>query len=156
MKTPSDFIYRKEFEDLNKKFKMIATITVDQFPQWKGERGRIQDFLKKEALKKGIDRSKEYKDKMNQLKEGAMADKFRKEVKPYVIPLDELGLGEEGRIVFITPKSHQRLDRLGNLGIVPGSVLRMHQKNPSHVLQLGETTIALDRDIVKDIYVKKV
>ena len=32
----------------------------------------------------------------------------------------------------------------------------MHQRNPSHVLQIGETTIALDRDIVKDIYVKKV
>ena len=87
---------------------------------------------------------------------GECCVKFRKEVKPYVIPLEELGLGEEGRIVFITPKSHQRLDRLGNLGIVPGSILRMHQKNPSHVLQIGETTIALDKDIVKDIYVKKV
>jgi len=39
-----------------------------------------QDFLKKEALKKGIDKSKEYKDRLNQIKEGAMADKFRKEV----------------------------------------------------------------------------
>jgi len=33
--------------------------------------------------------------------------------------------------------------------------VRMHQKNPSHVLQIGETTLALDKDIVKDIYVKK-
>jgi DtxR family Mn-dependent transcriptional regulator len=73
-----------------------------------------------------------------------------------LIPLDELGLSEEGRIVFIAPKSHQRLDRLSNLGIVPGSIVRMHQKNPSHVLQIGETTLALDRDIVKDIYVKRV
>ncbi|MDP3024415.1 MAG: peptidylprolyl isomerase [candidate division Zixibacteria bacterium] len=39
-----------------------------------------QEFLKKEALKKGIDKSKEYKDRLNQIKEGAMADKFRKEV----------------------------------------------------------------------------
>jgi DtxR family Mn-dependent transcriptional regulator len=65
-------------------------------------------------------------------------------------------LGEEGRIVFIAPKSHQRLDRLSILGIVPGSILRMHQKNPSYVLQIGETTLALDRDIVKNIYVKRV
>ena len=86
---------------------------------------------------------------------GECCAKFRKEMKPLVIPLDELGLGEEGRIVFITPKSHQRLDRLSNLGIVPGSIVRMHQRNPSHVLQIGETTIALDKDIVKDIYVKK-
>ena len=86
---------------------------------------------------------------------GECCAKFKKEMKPLVIPLDELGLGEEGRIVFIAPKSHQRLDRLSTLGIVPGSIVRMHQKNPSHVLQIGETTLALDKDIVKDIYVKK-
>jgi DtxR family Mn-dependent transcriptional regulator len=87
---------------------------------------------------------------------GECCTKFKKEMKPLVIPLEELGLGEEGRIVFIAPKSHQRLDRLSSLGIVPGSIVRMHQKNPSHVLQIGETTLAVDRDIVKDIYVKKV
>ncbi len=87
---------------------------------------------------------------------GECCARFKKEMKPLVIPLEELGLGEEGRIVFIAPKSHQRLDRLSTLGIVPGSVLRMHQKNPSYVLQIGETTLALDRDIVKNIYVKKV
>ena len=87
---------------------------------------------------------------------GECCAKFKKEMKPLVIPLDDLGLGEEGRIVFIAPKSHQRLDRLSTLGIVPGSIVRMHQKNPSYVLQIGETSLALDRDIVKDIYVKKV
>ncbi len=87
---------------------------------------------------------------------GECCFKFRKEIKPFVIPLEELGLGEEGRIVFIAPKSHQRLDRLSTLGIVPGSNVRMHQKNPSHVLQIGETMLALDKEIVRDIYVKRV
>jgi len=86
---------------------------------------------------------------------GECCAKFRKEMKPLVTPLEELGLGEEGRIVFIVPKSHERLDRLSTLGVVPGSIVRMHQKKPSHVLQIGETTLALDKDIVKDIYVKK-
>jgi DtxR family Mn-dependent transcriptional regulator len=87
---------------------------------------------------------------------GECCDKFKKEMTPLVIPLEELGLGEEGRIVFIAPRSHQRLDRLSTLGIVPGSILRMHQKNPSYVLQIGETTLALDSEVVRDIYVKKV
>jgi DtxR family transcriptional regulator, Mn-dependent transcriptional regulator len=86
---------------------------------------------------------------------GECCAKFKKEMRPLVIPLEELGLSEEGRIVFIAPRSHGRLDRLSTLGIVPGSIVRMHQKNPSYVLQIGETTLALDRDIVKDIYVKK-
>jgi len=47
-KIPSDFIYSKELEGIdNPKFKMIATLTVDEFPNWKGERGRIQTFLEK-------------------------------------------------------------------------------------------------------------
>ncbi len=56
MKTPSDFIYRKELEELkvNKNFKMVVTITLDQFPQWDGERGRVQNFLQK-YFKKGYD-----------------------------------------------------------------------------------------------------
>jgi DtxR family Mn-dependent transcriptional regulator len=77
-------------------------------------------------------------------------------MKPLVIPLEDLGLGDQGRIVFIAPKSHQRLDRLSVMGMIPGSIVRMHQKNPSFVLEIGETTLALDRDIAKDIYVKKV
>ncbi len=87
---------------------------------------------------------------------GECCAKFKKEMKPLVTSLEELGLGEKGRIVFIAPKSHQRLDRLSTLGIVPGSILRMHQKNPSYVVQMGETTLALDRDIVRNIYVKRV
>ncbi len=51
MKTPADFIYRKELEGL-KGLKMVATITVDHFPQWHGERGRVQSFLQK-YFKKG-------------------------------------------------------------------------------------------------------
>lgn len=87
---------------------------------------------------------------------GKCCTKFKKEMSPLVIPLEELTLGDQGRIVFIAPKSHPRLDRLSVLGIIPGSIVRMHQKNPSYVLAIGETTLALDRDIVKDIYVKRV
>ncbi len=87
---------------------------------------------------------------------GDCCTRFKKEMKPLVIPLEELGLGEKGRIVFIAPKSHQRLDRLSALGIVPGSILRMHQKNPSFVVEIGETTLALDVEVVRDIYVKRV
>jgi len=32
----------------------------------------------------------------------------------------------------------------------------MHQKNPSYVLQIGEATLALDKEIAKDICVRRV
>lgn len=87
---------------------------------------------------------------------GKCCEKFHKEMKPLVTPLNELNPGEEGRIVFIAPKNHTRLDRLSTMGIIPGSIVRLHQKRPSYVLEIGETTLALDGEIVKEIYVKKV
>lgn len=81
---------------------------------------------------------------------------FRQEMKPLVAPLADLMPGEQGKIVFITPGSHSRLDRLSAMGVVPGSIVKLHQKKPSYVLQLGETMIAVDKDITKEIFVKKV
>ena len=81
---------------------------------------------------------------------------FRQEMKPLVAPLADLAPGEQAKIVFITPGSHSRLDRLSAMGVVPGSVVKLHQKKPSYVIQLGETMIAVDKDITKEIFVKKV
>ena len=81
---------------------------------------------------------------------------FRQEMKPLVAPLADLVPGEQAKIVFITPGSHSRLDRLSAMGVVPGSVVKLHQKRPSYVIQLGETMIAVDKDITKEIFVKKV
>jgi DtxR family Mn-dependent transcriptional regulator len=86
---------------------------------------------------------------------GPCCARFKREVEPLVRPLSDLKLGEEGRIVFITPRSRNRLERLSSLGFIPGSVVRLDQKRPSFVLEIGETTLALDEDIARDVYVKK-
>lgn len=86
---------------------------------------------------------------------GDCCDRIRTEIQPLVTRLSDAGLGEGVRIVFITPKSRKRLEKLSTLGIVPGSRLRLLQRNPSYVLQIGETTIAVDSDITNEIYVKR-
>jgi len=87
---------------------------------------------------------------------GPCCARFKREMEPLVRPLTDLKLGEEGRVVFITPRSRGRLERLGSLGLIPGSVVKLAQKRPSFVLEIGETTLALDDDFVREIYVKKV
>ncbi len=87
---------------------------------------------------------------------GSCCARFKKDVEPLVRPLPELKLGEEGRIVFITPKSKGRLERLSSLGLIPGSRVRLAQKRPSYVVDVGETTLAVDEEIAKGIYVKRV
>jgi DtxR family transcriptional regulator, Mn-dependent transcriptional regulator len=86
---------------------------------------------------------------------GACCSMFRQEMKPLVAPLADLVPGEQAKIVFITPESHSRLDRLSAMGLTPGSMVKLHQKKPSYVIQLGETMIAVDKDITKEIFVKK-
>lgn len=81
---------------------------------------------------------------------------FKQEMRPLVAPLADLIPGDHAKIVFITPGSHSRLDRLSAMGVVPGSVVKLHQKKPSYVVQLGETMIAVDRSIAKEIFVKKI
>jgi len=87
---------------------------------------------------------------------GECCTMFRQEMKPLVAPLADLVPGEKAKIVFITPGSHSRLDRLSAMGVVPGSVVKLHQKRPSYVIQIGETMVAVDKDITKEIFVKKV
>jgi DtxR family Mn-dependent transcriptional regulator len=86
---------------------------------------------------------------------GECCDKIRTEIKPLVTRLSDAVLGENVRIVFITPKSRKRLEKLSSLGIVPGSCIRLLQKNPSFVLEIGETTVAVDKEITDEIYVKR-
>jgi len=86
---------------------------------------------------------------------GECCAKFRRELSPLVLPLTELEVGSQAKIVFITPKSHATLDRLGSMGIIPGSRLRLHQKRPAFVIRVGETDLAIDEEIARQIYVKR-
>ena len=70
--------------------------------------------------------------------------------------LPHFALGATGRIVFIAPRFHDRMDRLAALGVVPGSEVRLHQRAPSYVIEIGETTMAIDPEIAGEIFVKPV
>lgn len=87
---------------------------------------------------------------------GACCGAYQKTVRPLVTGLRTFDLGSTGRIVFIAPKFHDRMDRLASLGVIPGSTLRLRQRSPSYVIEVGETTIALDPEIASEIYVKPV
>jgi DtxR family transcriptional regulator, Mn-dependent transcriptional regulator len=86
---------------------------------------------------------------------GECCKKYKVEVEPVVTRLSEFEVGSRGRITFIVPAKPSRLSKLNSLGITAGSVVRLLQRNPSYVIQIDETTVALDPEIAKEIYVKK-
>lgn len=87
---------------------------------------------------------------------GQCCHSLTKTIEPLVQPLDRLGVGERGRIVYIVPRDPARLVRLSNLGIFPGVTVDLQQRRPATVLRIGETTLAMDAAIAGEIYVRKV
>ncbi len=77
---------------------------------------------------------------------------FTRKVKPLAINLKEMEVGKVGRVLFINVPA---MDRLANMGLVPGAMVRLHQKRPSYVVEVDQTTLALDEDIAQGIYVKQ-
>jgi len=87
---------------------------------------------------------------------GECCKKFKVEVTPVVMRLSEFQVSAAGKITFIVPSDVSRISKLNSLGIAAGSTIKLIQKTPSFVVQIDETTVALDPEIAKEIYVRKV
>ncbi len=90
-----------------------------------------------------------------QIPQGECCKRTEKKIEPVVVPLNKLKAGQTGRIAYISTKHHTRLDRLTNLGITPGEKVRVHQTLPAFVVQIRETDIAIDTDVLKDVFVRR-
>ncbi|MBI3072044.1 MAG: metal-dependent transcriptional regulator [Deltaproteobacteria bacterium] len=88
--------------------------------------------------------------------QGECCTSAAREMRPLVTPLPDLDIGNAGRIVFIAPKYIDRLNRLSSLGVIAGSVVRLRQRRPACVIEFGETSLALDPEIAREIFVKRV
>lgn len=87
---------------------------------------------------------------------GECCKKFKVEVTPVVMRLSEFEVSAAGKITFIVPSEASRISKLNSLGIAAGSTIKLIQKTPSYVVQIDETTVALDPEIAKEIYVRKI
>ncbi len=73
-----------------------------------------------------------------------------------VVPLTELEPGQQGRVVYLHPRKHERLHRLSSLGLTPNVLLTLHQRRPAWVVRFEGTELAFDRDVASDIFVARV
>lgn len=86
---------------------------------------------------------------------GPCCGSFSRALEPVVQPLDRLAPGEAARIVHIVPREPGRLVRLASLGVMPGTRIHLQQTRPAVVVRIGETTLALEREIASEIFVKR-
>jgi DtxR family Mn-dependent transcriptional regulator len=86
---------------------------------------------------------------------GECCKRDRSELESIVVSLDKLPPGEKGRVMYVETKKHERLDKLASFGLVPGAVVSMHQRQPSIVVRIGETQLAMDEFIARCVQVQR-
>ena len=72
-----------------------------------------------------------------------------------LVSLADLRVKDRGEIVRISSRSRTRLARLGAYGVAPGAVLTLLQKRPAFVIRVGETELALDHEVARDILLRR-
>jgi DtxR family Mn-dependent transcriptional regulator len=78
-----------------------------------------------------------------------------KDVVPVVRRLSNVAVGETVKILFIAADLEKRLERLGSLGVIPGSRIRLTQRRPSFILEVDQTSLAVEREVAEGIYVRR-
>ncbi len=76
--------------------------------------------------------------------------------KRVVHPLSELEVEQMGKIAYIHSQEPEKLQKLMAIGVMPGMTITLITRFPSFVFQLGQTQIAIDKEIAQDIYVRLV
>ncbi|MBF0360276.1 MAG: metal-dependent transcriptional regulator [Oligoflexia bacterium] len=82
---------------------------------------------------------------------GTMIDK----VERVLMGLSELLPGESGKVAYIRPDNHAQLHQLISFGLNPGVIVTVHMTSPAFCIKFENTELALDDEIVKNIFVLK-
>ncbi len=87
--------------------------------------------------------------------EGECCKQARKTISSAIVPISEVEIGEDVKVAYINTRSNSRMHKLSHFGIVPGTFVSVHQRYPSFVIKCGNSQIALEEDIAKEIYIWK-
>jgi Fe2+ transport system protein FeoA len=73
-----------------------------------------------------------------------------------LVSLHELEEGEHSELVCLNCSQASRRNALAVYGLTPGSRLILQQKRPTFVVRVGETELALESSIAREILVRRV
>ncbi|MBN3947535.1 MAG: ferrous iron transport protein A [Nostoc sp. NMS7] len=68
--------------------------------------------------------------------------------------LELLKTGERGIVTFCKSQDERILRKLISMGVTPGTNITLEQHFPSLIIQVGNTSLALDIESIRAIYVR--
>ena len=69
------------------------------------------------------------------------------------VPLTHIPVGATVKIRSLEQMPSSRMVRLSTFGVVPGSEVEIRQRHPAHVVRIGQTDLALGKEILNQIWV---
>ncbi len=75
------------------------------------------------------------------------------QIQNALITADQLSIDENAKIAYLSQNNYPRFQKLSSFGLFPGIPISLKQRYPSFVIQCEETQIALEEEILKDIFV---
>ena len=85
---------------------------------------------------------------------GACCHQSSQTIEPIICSLDKLQAGAKAKVAYLSLSNHPDLHKLLSLGLIPGTLFNLHQTFPTYVLEIGETTLALEKEIAEKIFVR--
>ena len=85
--------------------------------------------------------------------EGACCRRAREQAIREVGPLCDGRPGDHGVVTYLATREDREVQKLMAMGILPGASIRLIQRFPSYVFQLGYSQFAVDRPLAAVIYV---
>lgn len=73
-----------------------------------------------------------------------------------VIALEDIKPGYQGIISYLSTKKYNRLKKLMNFGVLPGTKIIIQRKSPGTIIKIDETLIAIEPDVTSSIYVRNI
>lgn len=86
---------------------------------------------------------------------GRCCERTDETLEPIILSVDKMDAGAKGKIAYISLQNHPDLHKLLSLGLVPGTLFNLHQTFPTFVIEIGETTLALEKEIAEKIFARR-
>jgi DtxR family transcriptional regulator, Mn-dependent transcriptional regulator len=84
---------------------------------------------------------------------GKCCGRGEKELKSIILPLSEMKKGQKGKIAYLQTSDRPMLRKIMAMGALPGSAVRLIERFPSYVFQVGESQFAVDKNAASQIQV---
>lgn len=86
--------------------------------------------------------------------EGRCCKATRSEARKIIVPLTELEPKQAGTIAYLRTEDRGALQKLIAIGALPKTELRLLQRTPTLVLQIGRSQFAIDAELASHVFVR--